>query len=79
MTERTRWIGLVVFIVICLGAGGLGCRNGVRPPDLEVTWRAPQNKVATGPSNSTRQGKAAHLERCHWTIQRASDFGTSAW
>ena len=24
MTERTRWIGLVVFIVVCLGAGGLG-------------------------------------------------------
>jgi len=24
MTERTRWIGLVIFIVICLGAGGLG-------------------------------------------------------
>jgi hypothetical protein len=22
MTERTRWIGLVVFIVVCLGAGG---------------------------------------------------------
>jgi tryptophan-rich sensory protein len=24
MTERTRWLGLVVFIVVCLGAGGLG-------------------------------------------------------
>ena len=24
MTERTRWIGLVVFIIVCLGAGGLG-------------------------------------------------------
>ena len=24
MTERTRWIGLVIFIVVCLGAGGLG-------------------------------------------------------
>ncbi len=24
MTERTRWIGLIVFVVICLGAGGLG-------------------------------------------------------
>ena len=24
MTERTRWIGLAVFIVACLGAGGLG-------------------------------------------------------
>jgi len=24
VTERARWIGLVVFIAICLGAGGLG-------------------------------------------------------
>lgn len=24
MTERTRWIGFAVFLVICLGAGGLG-------------------------------------------------------
>ena len=24
MTSRTRWIGLLVFIVICVGAGGLG-------------------------------------------------------
>ena len=24
MTKRTRWIGLAVFIAICLGAGGLG-------------------------------------------------------
>lgn len=24
MTERARWIGLIVFIAICLGAGGLG-------------------------------------------------------
>ena len=24
MSERTRWIGLVVFIAVCVGAGGLG-------------------------------------------------------
>jgi benzodiazapine receptor len=24
MTERTRWIGLIGFLAICLGAGGLG-------------------------------------------------------
>ena len=24
MTETQRWIGLVIFIVVCLGAGGLG-------------------------------------------------------
>lgn len=24
MTERRRWIGLIVFILLCLGAGGLG-------------------------------------------------------
>jgi hypothetical protein len=24
MTGRTRWIGLVFFLVVCLGAGGLG-------------------------------------------------------
>ena len=24
MTQRTRWIGLAVFLVLCLGAGGLG-------------------------------------------------------
>lgn len=24
MTERTRWIGLIVWVAVCLGAGGLG-------------------------------------------------------
>jgi len=24
MTPRTRWIGLVLFLIVCLGAGGLG-------------------------------------------------------
>ncbi len=24
MSQATRWIGLVVFVVVCLGAGGLG-------------------------------------------------------
>lgn len=24
MNERTRWIGLVLFVLVCLGAGGLG-------------------------------------------------------
>ncbi len=24
MTERIRWIGLVVFIIVCLNTGGLG-------------------------------------------------------
>lgn len=24
MTERTHWIGLVVFIIVCLNTGGLG-------------------------------------------------------
>lgn len=24
MSERIRWIGLVLFVLVCLGAGGLG-------------------------------------------------------
>ena len=24
MNERTRWIGLVLFVLVCLGVGGLG-------------------------------------------------------
>ena len=24
MTDRTRWIGLVLFVLVCVGAGGLG-------------------------------------------------------
>jgi tryptophan-rich sensory protein len=24
MTDRNRWIGLAVFVIVCLGAGGLG-------------------------------------------------------
>jgi tryptophan-rich sensory protein len=24
MTDHTRWIGLIIFIAVCLGAGGLG-------------------------------------------------------
>lgn len=24
MNERTRWIGLILFVLVCVGAGGLG-------------------------------------------------------
>ncbi len=47
MRERTRWIGLVVFIVVCLGAGGLGAI--ATTPEIEgwyktiakPTWNPP--------------------------------------
>ena len=50
MTKRTRWIGLAVFVAICLGAGGLGAM--ATTPEIEgwyttitkPTWNPP-NKV----------------------------------
>ncbi len=50
MTTHTRWIGLAVFIAICLGAGGLGAM--ATTPEIEgwyttitkPTWNPP-NKV----------------------------------
>jgi len=37
MTERTRWIGLVVFIVVCIGAGGLG--SIATTPEIEGWYK----------------------------------------
>jgi len=37
VTERTRWIGLAVFIVVCLGAGGLGAV--ATTPEIEGWYR----------------------------------------
>lgn len=37
MTERTRWLGLVVSIVVCLGAGGLGA--AVTTPEINGWYR----------------------------------------
>ena len=38
MTERTRWIGLVVFLVVCLGAGGLGAV--ATTPEIEGWYKS---------------------------------------
>ncbi len=40
MNGSTRWIGLAVFIAICLGAGGLGAV--VRTPEIEGWYRTLQ-------------------------------------
>lgn len=37
MTDRTRWIGLIIFIVICLGAGALGAI--ATTPEIEGWYR----------------------------------------
>jgi benzodiazapine receptor len=37
MREGTRWIGLLVFIVVCLGAGGLGAI--ATTPEIEGWYR----------------------------------------
>lgn len=46
MTERKRWIGLVVFIVVCLGAGGLGAI--ATTPEIEG-WYATLDKPRWNP------------------------------
>lgn len=38
MTERTRWIGLAIFIVICVSAGGLGAI--ATRPEIEVWYKS---------------------------------------
>ena len=38
MTENTRWIGLVLFILVCLGAGGLGAI--ATTPEIESWYKA---------------------------------------
>jgi len=49
MTQRTRWIGLVVLIVVCLGAGGLGAAvttpevNGWYRTIVKPTWNPPDS------------------------------------
>ena len=46
MTERARWIGLIVWIVICLGAGGLGAI--ATTPEIEG-WYATLEKPSWNP------------------------------
>jgi len=47
MKERTRWIGLVLFILVCLGAGGLGAIattpeiNGWYRTVIKPDWNPP--------------------------------------
>ena len=49
MTTRTRWIGLAVFIAICLGAGGLGAM--ATTPEIEG-WYTTITKPAWNPPNN---------------------------
>jgi tryptophan-rich sensory protein len=49
MTGRTHWIGLVLFIAICLGAGGLGAITTT--PEIEG-WYRTLNKPAWNPPDS---------------------------
>lgn len=37
MTQTTRWVGLVVLIVVCLGAGGLGAV--ATTPEIDTWYR----------------------------------------
>ena len=37
MKERVRWIGLAIFIVVCLGTGGLGAI--VTTPEIEGWYK----------------------------------------
>ncbi len=49
MTARTRWIGLVVWIVVCLGAAGLGAAlttpeiNGWYRTIIKPAWNPPDS------------------------------------
>ena len=49
MTERTHWIGLAIFIAICLGAGGLGAI--ATTPEIDG-WYRTVAKPTWNPPNS---------------------------
>jgi benzodiazapine receptor len=49
MTERTRWIGLAIFLAICLGAGGLGAI--ATTPEIDG-WYRTVAKPTWNPPNS---------------------------
>ncbi|MFO1044520.1 MAG: TspO/MBR family protein [Planctomycetaceae bacterium] len=49
MTERTRWIGFTFFLVICLGAGGLGAI--ATTPEIDG-WYRTVAKPTWNPPNS---------------------------
>ena len=49
MTERTRWIGLAIFLGICLGAGGLGAI--ATTPEIDG-WYRTVAKPPWNPPNS---------------------------
>ena len=38
MTERARWIGLIVFLVVCLGAGNITAWANDLPAALTAAW-----------------------------------------
>lgn len=49
MTDRARWIGLIGFIALCLGAGGLGAV--ATSPEIDG-WYQTINKPAWNPPNA---------------------------
>jgi benzodiazapine receptor len=49
MTDRARWIGLIGFIALCLGAGGLGAV--ATTPEIDG-WYQTINKPAWNPPNA---------------------------
>ncbi|MCA9089683.1 MAG: tryptophan-rich sensory protein [Planctomycetaceae bacterium] len=49
MSNQRRWWGLVLFIVVCLGAGGLGAM--VTTPEIDG-WYRTLNKPAWNPPNN---------------------------
>lgn len=46
MTQRTRWIGLIILIVVCLGVGGLGAI--ATTPEID-TWYRTLDKPSWNP------------------------------
>ncbi|QGQ22024.1 tryptophan-rich sensory protein [Gimesia benthica] len=49
MTERARWTGLVVFIVVCLGAGGLGAI--ATTPEIEGWYKTIEKPMWNPPDS----------------------------
>lgn len=49
MTTRARWAGLVVFIVVCLGAGGLGAI--ATTPEIEGWYKTIEKPIWNPPDS----------------------------
>jgi tryptophan-rich sensory protein len=79
LSERTRWIGLIIFIVLCLGAGALGAI--ATTPEIEGWYRTIDKPVWNPPDwifGPVWTTLYVLMAVAAWLVWRPAGFGAAA-